>query len=158
MISALAILVVFALNTSDIYAQGKGKAQKTITGAFADADGDGVPNGQDSDFVQGTGQGKGLKVNFIDENGDGICDYFQNGTRTNSRFGKNIANRNFVDADGNSVCDNYGTSQGRGLRNGTGRGLNFIDQDGDGVCDLFQAGSKIGQNFRKGFRNGGRNK
>ncbi len=49
-----------------------------------DADGDGVPNGQDPDYVKpqdGTGQQRGKRIakravamNFIDENGDGIND------------------------------------------------------------------------------------
>ncbi|MBN2356062.1 hypothetical protein JXO59_08105, partial [candidate division KSB1 bacterium] len=38
-----------------------------------DADGDGIPNGQDPDYQKpGTGQGKGAGNNgFVDENGDG---------------------------------------------------------------------------------------
>ena len=50
------------------------------------------------------------KVNFIDANGDGLCDAF-------------------VDDDGNGVCDGHGRCQGQG------RGTRFVDADGDGVCD-----------------------
>ncbi len=41
-----------------------------------DHDGDGIPNGQDPDFVRGAGKGRnaGQGPNFVDEDGDGVCD------------------------------------------------------------------------------------
>ena len=48
---------------------------------------------------------------YLDENGDGICDYHgENCTNMNG-----ACDTNYVDADGDGVCDNYGTS-----RQGTG--------------------------------------
>jgi hypothetical protein len=44
-----------------------------------DHDGDGIPNGRDPDFVRGAGMGRnaGHGPNFVDEDGDGICDNWQ---------------------------------------------------------------------------------
>ena len=43
----------------------------------ADFDGDGIPNGQDPDFVrQGNGRGNGLR-GYVDQDGDGINDWAQ---------------------------------------------------------------------------------
>ena len=53
--------------------------------------------------------------NFVDADGDGVCDncgaYHRCGT---------AGGGNFVDADGDGICDNYGSGQGRGC--GYGRG------------------------------------
>ena len=68
----------------------------------------------------GRGNGKGLAgtaqgANFVDNDGDGICD------NVGTRMGR-----------------------GRGFRrnnvrgNGTAQGPNFVDKDGDGVCDNYQ--------------------
>jgi hypothetical protein len=51
--------------------------------------------------------------NFVDENGNGICDRFEQG----QAFGP------------------------RGNR-GTGQGANFVDEDGDGICDHYAAGGR----------------
>ncbi|MCD4845728.1 MAG: hypothetical protein K8R25_14700 [Methanosarcinales archaeon] len=57
------------------------------------------------------GQGKGYaSENFVDGDGDGICDNFGSCP-------------NFVDANNDGVCDNRGCS------------INFIDEDGDSICD-----------------------
>ena len=62
------------------------------------------------------GQGGAGGVQYVDANGDGVCD--------------NIGERpGFVDADGDGICDN---NCGRG--SGCG-GMEFVDEDGDGVCD-----------------------
>ena len=68
------------------------------------------------------------KANFVDANGDGVCD-------------------SFADADNDGVCD------GRGLRQGNQghRGANFTDADGDGVCDL-RAQRQGGRGQRQGAR------
>lgn len=47
------------------------------------------------------------KLNYVDTNGDGICD--NQGTNTQYTTGKN-----YVDANGDGVCDNQGTCQGNG--------------------------------------------
>ena len=62
-------------------------------------------------FAAGYGKGRGR--NFVDANGDGVCDNY--GTGTGCGRGQY-----FVDADGDGVCDNYGTGAGAGC--GQGRG------------------------------------
>ncbi len=57
------------------------------------------------------GNGRGRALNYVDANGDGICDYFGTGRG---------CGRWFTDANGDGICDN------------------FKDADGDGVCDYFQ--------------------
>lgn len=54
-------------------------------------------------FAAGPGCGR----NFVDADGDGICDYAGCG-------------RNFIDADGDGVCDNYGDCDNYGMRHGRG--------------------------------------
>lgn len=74
------------------------------------------------------GRGKQARTNFVDADGDGVCD-------------------NFVDADGDGVCDHcVGTREGNGNgRRGNGmRQRNFIDADGDGVCDNTPVENSIG--------------
>jgi len=72
--------------------------------------------------------------NFIDSDGNGVCD---------NRTGRRGNNRNFVDGDGNGVCDNVNA---RGNNN---RGRNFIDKNNDDICDNFKNGRQ-GYGFRKG--------
>lgn len=78
-------------------------------------------------FAQGKGKGQGgsnsaPKSNFVDENGDGICD-------------------NFIDENGDGICDHCtgtGEKSGSGNQYGKGKGqggVNFLDEDGDGICD-----------------------
>ncbi len=92
---------------------------------FVDEDGDGV-----CDYA-GTGQGMGHRHGFVDEDGDGVCD-------------------NFVDEDGDGVCDYAGTGQGMGHghgfvdQDGDGVSDNFVDEDGDGVCDHAGIGQRMG--------------
>lgn len=76
------------------------------------------------------------KANFVDANGDGVCD-------------------SFVDADNDGVCDGCGLRQG----NQGQRGANFTDADGDGVCDLraqrqANGGRRQGARVQQGNRNG----
>ena len=86
-----------------------------------DDDGDGIPNGQNPDYVRtGTGKGKGLT--FVDENGDGIND-------------------NAPDLDGDGIPngqdpDYVKPQDGTGARKGMGKGFaGFVDEDGDGIND-----------------------
>ena len=100
--------------------------------------------------------------NFVDEDGDGVCDTCDNitGMGTYSHSGQGAVGSNFVDLDGDGVCDDCtplapadgtGNQNGRqGGQNGQGaaqvdgtasqngngaNGDNFVDLDGDGICD-----------------------
>jgi len=74
------------------------------------------------------------RPNFVDYNGDGICD---------SRQGRGMRNRNFVDANNDSICDNFTA------RRGNRQGRNFVDTNNDGVCDNFvlKGSGRQGRNF-----------
>jgi hypothetical protein len=74
---------------------------------------------------------------FIDENGNGICDnYENNGGKKGPDVSKGTG-QNYVDANGDGVCDNTGTFQGnqKGYKNKGEVKPNFIDANGDGICD-----------------------
>lgn len=74
-------------------------------------------------------------INFVDEDGDGICDYCGIGSR-----------------DGSGRQMGRGRMMGGG-QGGKGKGMseNYIDADGDGVCDNFTnrpmdgSGNKMGR-------------
>ncbi len=97
---------------------------------------------------------------FVDENGDGICDRYQDGTwqgRRGRGYGPGMGPA-FVDEDGDGVCDYYqdgawqgGRGRGNGLGYGRGMGPAFVDEDGNGVCDYYEDGSRPG---RRGRGNG----
>jgi hypothetical protein len=91
---------------------------------------------------------------FVDSNGDGICDYAQNGSSTWHGPG-------WVDQNGDGVCDYwqqgssaYGMGGGMMFRDQNGNGINdyversghmgmghdFVDLNGDGICDYAQNG------------------
>lgn len=72
--------------------------------------------GATSAFAAGTGN----RRNFVDTDGDGICDHYTTRQTTSQEvnFSQNGRGRNFVDADGDGICDNYGTRQGRGYCGG----------------------------------------
>jgi hypothetical protein len=72
--------------------------------------------------------------NFIDEDGDGVCDN-RNADGTGQQYGRGAGNgmmeqeRSYVDADGDGVCDHaadgtgaMGNNQGRWNRQGMGGG------------------------------------
>lgn len=125
---------------------GRGFVDKNSDGINdrRDADGDGIPNWKDPDFVP-PGQGKRF---FIDENGDGINDlrqdfdddgvvnrkdrdYLQNHGQIKRRMG-------FIDANGDGINDLIQDADGDGIRNikdpdwtkpaGTGRGARGMGQ------------------------------
>lgn len=73
--------------------------------------------------------------NYVDANGDGVCDNWGNG---GCRW-------NYVDADGDGICDNRGNG---------GCGWNYVDADGDGICDNARYGIKYNLN---GGRNNAKN-
>ncbi|WP_308753772.1 hypothetical protein [uncultured Anaerotruncus sp.] len=97
----------------------------TTTAAFA------AGRGQGRNYVDADGDGicdraDGI-CNFVDADGDGVCDYRTDGT------GTTYSQKFFIDADNDGVCDNYasktpprdgtgrGWGQGRGCRGGRGR-------------------------------------
>ena len=82
-----------------------------ITGAFAAHGG----------FWRGSGTCLSGGQNFVDEDGDGVCDNWTGSGRCGNGQG-------FIDQDGDGLCDNCGTQC-------VGGGQNFIDQDGNGLCD-----------------------
>ena len=94
--------------------------------------------------------------NFIDEDGDGICDLMGTGQSGQGQgYGPwglqaGTCGGNFIDEDGDGVCDLAGMGQGfgpGGSQDGT-CGDNFVDEDGDGVCDLAGSGQAgTGQGF-----------
>lgn len=107
---------------------------------------------------------------FVDEDGDGICDYAQNGSATWHGPG-------FVDENGNGICDYWDEASPRHRRHdgmrfqdhnenrindffeeGTHRGPthSFVDENGDGICDRAQDGSPTwhGPNFVDEDNNG----
>ena len=67
--------------------------------------------------------------NFVDADGDGICDnYGSNGCGNGYGYGNGYCNGN---GNGNGYCN--GNGNGNGYCNGNGNG--YVDADGDGVCD-----------------------
>lgn len=61
-------------------------------------------------------------MNFIDENGNGICDRYEQGQGMGSR-GKGGMGQNFIDEDGNGICDHRG-ERGMGMQQHQGRHKN----------------------------------
>ncbi|MBF0290963.1 MAG: hypothetical protein HQK86_02295 [Nitrospinae bacterium] len=127
---------------------------------FTDANGNGV-----NDYFEQATHDSGASArmggvavrghSFVDNDGDGICDYAQNGTPTWHGPG-------FVDDNGNGVCDYwengtpmYGQNGGMMVRDQNGNGVNdyfeqdmhqgynhdYVDLDGDGICDYAQNGT-----------------
>ncbi len=98
MILAIAMLVMLAVLVPAAFAQGPvtteagpqtgyGAGQMTRSGEcdnFVDEDGDGVCD------LAGTGQGQGSGDNYVDEDGDGVCDNAgtNSGQQKQSRSGR----------------------------------------------------------------------
>ena len=75
-------------------------------------------------YMEFTGGGQ-----FVDENGDGICDIVQN-TDMFHHLGAGPC----VDENGDSICDCFQTKDAydkMGMKN-------FVDVDGDGICDNYE--------------------
>jgi hypothetical protein len=100
------------------------------------------PSGDRNGIRDLDGVGRGPAWGFVDEDGDGVNDRWQDGEA-------------FADEDGDGVCDLCGGEAGSGYAGrATGRGGRradedggsygprfgdgdrFVDKDGDGVCDL----------------------
>lgn len=89
-----------------------------------DADGDGIPNGMDEDYVR-AGVGKnGAPQGFVDEDGDGINDLAPDADGDGIPNGQDA---DFVKGAGNSMAN--GQARGKGIRG-------FVDENGDGFNDL----------------------
>lgn len=120
-----------------------------------DHDGDGIPNGQDPDYIKAQdGSGKnsengkagktGQKGNrgFVDENGDGINDNARDADGDGVPNGKDAdytgakkrasrGSRGFIDENGDGINDNALDSDGDGIPNG--KDADFVrPQDGSG--------------------------
>ncbi len=80
--------------------------------------------------------------NFVDADGDGVCDNWGSGNQRLRTPGCGLGQgQGFIDADNDGVCDNWNGQ-------GTGLGQGFIDADNDGVCDNWNgqgAGVQRGQ-------------
>ena len=100
-------------------------------------------------FAAGSKAGR----NFVDVDGDGICDHASSigndlgidhdGICDN--FGVEYG-RHYVDANGDGICDNAMTAQeyghGDSIRGECGR--NYVDANGDGICDNAMTGQGYG--------------
>lgn len=109
--------------------------------------------GTTSAFAAGPDAGQGR--NFVDEDGNGICDFAvdscryvdENNDGVCDYYGTGGYGCKFADEDGDGVCDFYGVRH-------DGYGRNFVDADDDGVCDNNRGyGLGMGRGFRGG-RNG----
>lgn len=83
----------------------------------------------------------GYGANFVDIDGDGICDYAGNACRN-------------IRANGQGGYGCRGAGQNRG-GNESKYGANFVDTNGNGICDHFEERQENGQG--NGFH-GGRNR
>lgn len=89
-------------------------------------------------------QGKNQGIAWVDNNHNGVCDNYENGTRM--RLGQTAGKGQAVShGRGMGTGRGQGMAQGRGARRGqgmaqgrgTGRGQgpNFIDENKNGICD-----------------------
>ena len=139
-LAAVLTLAVLVLSSQAIFAQtcdstGVGQGNRNLT--FVDAngdgvndnapnhDGDGIPNGQDPDYVRtGTGRGQG----FIDIDGDGINDNVQDFDGDGIPNGKDSDYTKPLDGSGRKMMRGSGTR-------GTASGMSgFIRGSGTGTC------------------------
>lgn len=100
--------------------------------------------------IGGTGvlAAPGRGQNFIDSDGNGICDHLETSLTDGIRGG----GMNSTDEDGDGICDNYGTGNAGAGNAGTGN-------TGTGNCVGRQEGTgrHAGNGCHAGFR-GGRNR
>lgn len=140
LIMILAVVALTVTFTSSTYAQGgKMKKMKQLKTNFVDLNGDGICDNIGTTTPTQLNTRLANSANFVDADGDGVCD--NQGTGLGN--GKKL---NFVDADGDGICDNQGTGLGNGKK------LNFVDADGDGVCD--NAGNPLKKQLRDGTGTG----
>ena len=101
--------------------------------------------GAGSVLAAGQGQSNPRGKNYVDADGDGVCDRYD-GSSTPAGTGKN-----YVDADGDGVCDRYDSGC-----TPAGTGKNYVDADNNGVCDHYESGYAQhggGHHGRQGGRN-----
>lgn len=104
----------------------------------------GLPQGQQHGRGQGPGQGQCVGAGYVDEDGDGICDYAQGpgqGPGTGAGQGQQPGSGgNANPGRGAGQGPGTGAGQGRGRGPGQGQGQcqgpNFVDANGNGICDL----------------------
>ncbi|MBN2384497.1 hypothetical protein JXQ70_16605 [bacterium] len=106
-----------------------------------DHDGDGIPNGQDSDWSRKQGQGKGSGWGHGQGNGA------QKGKMSRGADRKAAADH---DGDGIPNGQDPDFTQGTGQGRYAGKGPNFVDNDHDGVCDNRSSGQSRGGHGRRG--------
>lgn len=130
-----------------------------------DHDGDGIPNGQDPDWVQGAGNRRGA----LNHNGWGRG-YGKGAGRGMTGQGNGV--RGFVDENGDGFNDLAPDHDGDGIPNGqdpdfvegagqgrfAGHGPGFSDKDGDGTCDRRQNDDSDGDEDGNGNRGGGKDR
>jgi len=75
-------------------------------------------------LAQEKGTGKGLGVQFVDQDGDGVCDNF--GTKSGQKMGNNSKGKGYGPGNGSG-------NMGQGPKDGTGYGNK--GGNGTGVCD-----------------------
>lgn len=68
--------------------------------------------------------------NFVDADGDGVCDNWGSGNQRLRTPGCGLG-QGFIDADNDGVCDNW-NGQGAGVQRGQGRGLGQGQGQGQG--------------------------
>jgi len=88
-------------------------------------------------------------MQFVDENGDGICDIMQD-----TDLFRSLGIGPCMDENNDSICDRFQTREAYerlGMRN-------FVDVDGDGICDNYEmnpimddANGTMGNNLRMGL-------
>lgn len=115
-----------------------------------DADGDGVPNYMDPEFLTCGGLNSfGICVNF-DKDGDGLPNSFD--LDCDNDGASDVVEAGGVDMDGDGIQDNFGDTDSDGLTNildatpatgtaGSGTGLPPVDFDGDGIPNNFDKDS-----------------
>ncbi len=137
------LTLLFVTTSGDAYAQQKGKTTEKgfvdkngdgLNDNAKDADGDGIPNGQDPDY-----QRLNPEKGFVDADGDGIND--------NAKDADGDGIPNGQDPDYVSPKDGSGSKMGAGNKGGQGTGSGtkasemqnrvkgFVDENGDGVND-----------------------
>lgn len=178
----LRVLVLFAvlavgLSGCDLLGGEEDDAPEAIYPLYLDEDDNGINDYVEADHHDAEPSSKGRVADFddvpigpapnghafVDENGDGICDYAQNGSATWHGPG-------FVDENDNGICDYWDETSSRHRQHGglqfrdrnenrindhfeegmhDGPAHSFVDENGDGICDLAQDGSPTwhGPNF-----------
>lgn len=129
---AVILVLVFAVAVSAQGARGNGQGQNQ-----AQAGPRWQGSGPQGMMGNGYGPGAGECENFVDEDGDGICDLAaQDGT--GQQYGRGMAHMAFQGRHGGrNWAQQRGMGQGQGFEDGDGDGVcdHFLDEDGDGIND-----------------------